>query len=108
VKTSQLYKTIEKIISFMKVGSPATLPKIKCRNSRINLVKVWMQHTCCFNHFYYFQELETSPPCLPVLFAIATASGGAGEVSSAAQYSTASSEPCQVSAAQAWPSVEIS
>lgn len=48
-------------------------------------MKVSMQHdTCCLNHFYYFQGLETSPPCLPMLLAKATASGGAGEASSAA------------------------
>lgn len=83
-KTSKLYKTIKKIISFLKVGSPAIWPKIKCRNTRINLIKVLMQHdACCFNHFYYFQGLGTSPPCLPVLLANPTASGGAGKASGA-------------------------
>lgn len=54
-------------------------------------MKVSMQHdTCCLNHFYYFQGLETSPPWLPMLLAKATASGGAGEASGAAQPSTAS------------------
>lgn len=76
-------KPLKKIISFLKVGSPAIWPKIKCRNTRINLIKVLMQHdACCFNHFYYFQGLETSP-CLPVLLANPTASGGAGKASGA-------------------------